>query len=126
LSIAFLNANGEAARGAVYLVFFDWDKSNITPEGLQVIQLAVAEWKAGNGKIIVDGFTDGAALTPFNVKVSVQRAQTVAATLVKFGVSRGAILISDAYQRTGGQRVVTQFGVREPQNRRVEIRVSQG
>src|SRR5262252_1678937 len=43
----------------VYLVFFDWDKYNITPEGQQIIVLAANQYKAGGRVTLqVTGFTD--------------------------------------------------------------------
>jgi hypothetical protein len=49
----------------VFLVFFDWDKYNITPEGERIIELAAQQYKAGGSvKIQVNGYTDTRAPTP--------------------------------------------------------------
>src|SRR6516225_3891837 len=43
----------------VFLVFFDWDKYNITPEGEKIIELAAQQYKAGGSvKLQVTGYTD--------------------------------------------------------------------
>src|SRR5208282_3102447 len=43
----------------VFLVFFDWDKYNITPEGEKIIELAAQQYKAGGAvKLQVTGYTD--------------------------------------------------------------------
>ena len=43
----------------VYLVFFDWDKYNITPEGQQIIQLAANQYRSGGRVTLqVTGYTD--------------------------------------------------------------------
>lgn len=40
-------------------MFFDWDKYNITPEGMQVIQLAANQYKSGSSvRLQVTGYTD--------------------------------------------------------------------
>jgi hypothetical protein len=44
------------------LVFFDWDKYNITPKGMQVIQLAANQYKSGgSARLQVTGCTDSPA-----------------------------------------------------------------
>jgi hypothetical protein len=38
----------------VYLVFFDWEINNFTPEGMQLIQLAANQYKSG-GSVRLQG-----------------------------------------------------------------------
>src|SRR5262249_58823780 len=55
----------------VYLVFFDWDKYNITPEGQQIIVLAANQYKAGGRvQIQVNGYTDTTGSFGYNHRLS--------------------------------------------------------
>lgn len=70
-------------------------------------------------RIEVNGYTDTSGTTRYNQGLSVRRAEAVAAELVRDGIPRNVISI----QGFGDARllVATAPGVREPQNRRVEI-----
>jgi outer membrane protein OmpA-like peptidoglycan-associated protein len=106
------------ARG--YLVFFDWDKATLTPRAQQIIQEAAANsTRVAYTQIQVNGYTDTSGTPQYNQGLSIRRAQAVAAELVKDGVPKAAIAI----QGFGETHllVATGPGVREPQNRRVEI-----
>ncbi len=104
----------------VYLVFFDWDKYNITPEGLQIIQLAANQYKSGGRVTLqVTGYTDTTGSAGYNQRLSERRANAVAAALERLGVPRSDMVV--AGRGMNDLRVPTPPGVREPQNRRVEI-----
>jgi|HubBroStandDraft_1064217.scaffolds.fasta_scaffold60102_1 OOP family OmpA-OmpF porin len=103
-----------------YLVFFDWDKATLTPRAQQIISEAAANsTKVKYTQIQVNGYTDTSGTPQYNQGLSIRRAQAVAAELVKDGVPKGAIAI----QGFGETHLLvpTGPGVREPQNRRVEI-----
>jgi outer membrane protein OmpA-like peptidoglycan-associated protein len=102
------------------LVFFDWDKYNITPEGMQVIQLAANQYKSGGSvRLQVTGYTDLSGSAGYNQRLSERRANAVAAALERLGVQRSDMTV--AGRGMNDPRVPTPVGVREPQNRRVEI-----
>jgi len=108
----------EAAR--TYLVFFDWDRADLTDRARQVIvEAAQATTRVQVTRIQVNGYTDLSGTARYNQGLSVRRAQNVANELVRLGVPRSAISV----QGFGKTRplVPTADGVREPQNRRVEI-----
>ena len=103
-----------------YLVFFDWDRADLTDRARQIIaEAANATTRTSVTRIMVSGHTDTTGTARYNQGLSVRRAQNVAAELVRLGVPRGAITT----QGFGFSRplVSTGPGVREPQNRRVEI-----
>jgi len=67
----------------------------------------------------VNGYTDTSGSAAYNQTLSLRRAENVAAELVRDGVPRATIAI-----RGFGEThllIPTGPGVREPQNRRVEI-----
>jgi len=104
----------------VYLVFFDWDKYNITPEGQQIIQLAANQYHSGGHVTLqVTGYTDTTGSAGYNQRLSERRANAVAAALERLGVPRSDMVV--AGRGMNDLRVPTPPGVREPQNRRVEI-----
>src|SRR6516225_5574042 len=63
----------------VFLVFFDWDKYNITPEGEKIIELAAQQYKAGGSvRLQVTGYTDTSGSYAYNQRLSERRANAVA------------------------------------------------
>ncbi len=104
----------------VFLVFFDWDKYSITPEGMQILQQAAAAFRAGGAvQIQVTGYTDRSGSPGYNQRLSERRANAVATALAGLGVPRQQMIVSGRGENDN--RVPTADGVREPQNRRVEI-----
>ena len=92
----------------------------VTDRARQVVAAAAqATTRTQVTRIEVSGNTDTTGTASYNQGLSVRRAQNVAAELVRLGVPRGAITT----QGFGFSRplVSTGPGVREPQNRRVEI-----
>ena len=109
-----------AAAARSYLVFFDWDKATLTDRARQIIREAADNsTHVQYTRIEVNGYTDTSGTPRYNQGLSVRRAQAVAGELVRDGVPAAAISI-----RGFGETnllVPTGPGVREPQNRRVEI-----
>jgi OmpA-OmpF porin, OOP family len=104
----------------VFLVFFDWDRDTITPDGMRIVQQAAEAFRAGAPvQIQVTGYTDASGSAGYNQRLSERRANNVANALARFGVPRQAMVVSG--RGKNDQRVPTADGVREPQNRRVEI-----
>ena len=111
-----------AATSRSYLVFFDWDKANLTERARGIIKdAAVNSTKVAYTKIDVNGNADTSGTKAYNQGLSMRRAQAVAAELVKDGVPKAAIAIT----ASGDTHLLvpTGPGVREPQNRRVEINI---
>jgi outer membrane protein OmpA-like peptidoglycan-associated protein len=109
-----------AAPARSYLVFFDWDKATLTDRARQIVaDAAAASARIATTRIETNGYTDTSGTPVYNQALSMRRAQAVAAELVKDGVPRGIISIQ-GFGETH-PLVPTAAGVREPQNRRVEI-----
>lgn len=108
------------AAKQTFLVFFEFDRASLTRDGQKVVDEAAAAYKKeGHASVSVAGYTDLAGTQAYNLRLSRRRADVVRAALVKDGVPAGVIDVS-AYGKEH-PRVPTANGVREPQNRRVEI-----
>ena len=104
----------------LFLVFFDWDRDTITPEGMAVIRQAADAYRAGGSvQLMVTGYTDRSGSPGYNQRLSERRAGNVATALARLGVPRSDMAVSG--RGKNDLRVPTADGVREPQNRRVEI-----
>ncbi len=103
-----------------YLVFFDWDRADLTARARQIIAEAANNANAAKvTRIEVDGHADRSGTPAYNQKLSLRRADNVAAELVRLGIPKSEIDVM-AFGDTH-PLVPTAAGVREPQNRRVEI-----
>ena len=108
------------AAPKVFIVFFDWDKSTITPEGMGIIQQAANAYKSGAPvQLQVTGYTDRSGSPGYNQRLSERRANNVARALAALGVPKDQMIVGGRGENDN--RVPTADGVREPQNRRVEI-----
>jgi OmpA-OmpF porin, OOP family len=104
----------------VFLVFFDWDRDTVTSEGRAVIQQAATVFRSGAPvQIQVTGYTDRSGSPGYNQRLSERRANNVAKVLAGMGVPQSQMAVSGRGENDN--RVPTANGVREPQNRRVEI-----
>jgi outer membrane protein OmpA-like peptidoglycan-associated protein len=103
----------------VFIVFFEFDKSALTADGKKVVDAAAAAFKSGKSGVAIAGYTDLSGAQKYNLALSKRRADTVKAALAKDGVPASAI--DEKWFGKENPRVPTADGVREPQNRRVEI-----
>jgi outer membrane protein OmpA-like peptidoglycan-associated protein len=103
----------------MFIVFFEFDKSTLTADGRRVVDAAAAAFKAGKSSVAIAGYTDLAGTQQYNLALSKRRADRVKAALVQDGVVASAI--TESWHGKENPRVPTADGVREPQNRRVEI-----
>src|SRR5262249_4615806 len=104
----------------IFLVFFDWDRADITPAGMEVLRQAANAYKAGGSvRLQVTGYTDLSGSPSYNQRLSGRRANNVANALANLGVTRSDMAVTGRGEND--PRVPTLQGVREPQNRRVEI-----
>jgi OOP family OmpA-OmpF porin len=85
-----------------------------------IVQQAAAAYKAGGSvQIQVTGYTDRSGSPGYNQRLSERRATSVAKVLAGMGVPQNQMAVSGHGENDN--RVPTADGVREPQNRRVEI-----
>src|SRR5204862_7881416 len=109
-----------AAAAPSFMVFFDWDRSDLSAQALQTLrQVAAAYKQRGSARVTATGHADRSGPESYNMALSLRRASAVKDALVREGVPATAI---NVIGRGESQPLVqTADGVREPQNRRVEI-----
>jgi len=125
LGIAYLQlgaASPAAAMAQTFVVYFNFNKSDLTADGQKVVDNAVAYYKkTGALKVAVAGYTDTSGTAAYNMGLSHRRADTVRAALIKGGVP--AAKISTAWYGKTNLAVPTPDGVKEPRNRRATIAI---
>lgn len=103
-----------------YLVFFDWDRSDITSDARTILQQAAANIKKDRvTRIEATGHADLSGTKRYNLGLSQLRAQSVQAELIGLGISANQIVTQ--WKGELEPLIPTADGIREPQNRRVEI-----
>ena len=103
-------------------VHFDFDKSNIRPDAVPVLDEAVRILKEqGSVNVVVEGHTDGIGTEAYNLKLSRRRADAVRKYLVSHGIADRRIK-TEGY---GKSRPVASNDTEDgrAQNRRVELHV---
>jgi OOP family OmpA-OmpF porin len=103
-----------------FIVFFGYNKCNITAEADAVLSEAAAAAKSGgSASVRIVGHTDTSGSNAYNQKLSECRANAAKTNLVGKGVSEGSISASGKGEAE--LMVQTGDGVKEPQNRRATI-----
>lgn len=103
-----------------FIVFFDFDKIDLSPVSQDTIRRAAAAYKSkGGAQVNTSGHTDTVGTGPYNMALSQRRVDQVKAALIQEGVKESDISVV-ALGKTQPM-VPTGDGVRERQNRRVEI-----
>ncbi len=115
-----------ACRGSIesgFVAYFGFNETNITDRARQTLDAVVAAVnKLGTTALSVVGHADTVGSTAYNQGLSEARANRVADELIARGVPAGAMTLAG---RSENQPAVdTGDNVREPQNRRVEIVLS--
>ena len=103
-----------------YVVFFDFDKAELTDQAKVV--LANAARDADSAKIMrvfTSGHTDRAGAATYNDALAKMRVEAVAKYLITSGIDKGKLLTADYGENR--PQVATPDGQVEPKNRRVEI-----
>jgi len=102
------------------MLFFDWGKLEIRGEDKALLDKVAEQWaERPSARILITGHSDRSGPSAVNLRTSKRRAQTVHDYLAAHGVAASAMTL----QAYGEQQPVveTEDGVREVQNRRVEV-----
>ncbi|MDQ3139155.1 MAG: OmpA family protein [Pseudomonadota bacterium] len=116
-----LPAHGQDEPGAApVLVFFDWGKPEIGGDAAAVLDAVAASVRATPAlRLRLSGHSDRSGGTTGNRRSASRRADAVAAYLAERGVPRRTMTLASFGEEQ--PLIPTEDGVREPQNRRVEI-----
>jgi OmpA-OmpF porin, OOP family len=113
---------GQPMAAQEYRVYFEFNKSNLTPDALRILRQVTERAKADpKMRLLLVGHADRAGSDTYNVGLSHRRADAVRAQLHRDGVASGQL-----DERWVGERqplVPTPDGVREPRNRVVVITI---
>lgn len=108
----------------IYIVYFDWDRSDIRPDAAAVIADVVVDAATlGAPPISVTGHTDLSGSAEYNMGLSLRRADSVRDALIAGGVMPDQITTAGRGEEEPA--VPTADGVREQANRRAEIIIQQ-
>lgn len=109
-------------------IYFDWDSANLTPQAMstlqqfadqQLPQLNFLRSFCGLSKVVVAGHTDTERSPQYAIGLTQRRAQAVVDALATLGFPSDSMV---AIGKGSSELLVpTAQGVREPQNRRVEV-----
>lgn len=102
------------------LVFFDWGKGELSNDAKMSLDKLAERYVAAPRPMTIDGHSDKSGARTGNLVSSRNRAEVVRDYLVVKGVPVSAMTVR-AYGETW-PIIATEDGVREVQNRRVEVR----
>lgn len=106
-----------------FIVYFEFDRSNLTPEAVSRIDRAVEDAKSCNYNVVnVEGHADKSGNPRYNIGLSQRRAGIVRDQMVSRGVDASLISL-DAFGEAR-PAVDTPDGRKEPLNRRTEVRIT--
>ena len=106
-----------------FTVYFDYDKSNLTPQASTLIREAASRALENDIEtVVVAGNTDTSGGSAYNQALSERRARAVRDGLIANGVPADRIRL-EAFGETNLAKA-TADGVREPLNRRADVVIS--
>lgn len=73
--------------GESLALYFDFDESALTPRSERQLQIVAEILRESKGKLDIAGHTDDRGTEEYNLKLSEQRAASVQAVLIKYGVA---------------------------------------
>ena len=106
-------------KNILQIIYFDFDKSNLTNVSLNEIKNFVNINKKKINKFIIVGHTDTMGTNEYNMKLSIERAEVVKDILLKIGIKQENISILGKGENE--LSVKTEDEVSHPANRRAEI-----
>ncbi len=109
-----------APEEAMYLVFFNWDSTDLSSGAKSVLD-AIAQEVSENPpeQIIIDGHADTSGTKEYNKRLALKRAEAVQKALSQRGVGESLMVVESSGEEE--LLVETSDNVREPANRRVNI-----
>lgn len=130
---AFVSAHSATAQNesepvcvaGPFMIFFDSGADEITPQGAAILDNTASAYQTcGQAQVMIAGHTDRNGSDDYNIGLSQRMAANVRSYLAGRGIPDG-VITTEAYGESRPM-VETADGVREPQNRRVEIAFGPG
>jgi len=110
----------DAGSPSEFIIFFGHNKAELTPAAMDVVREAASAAKEdGIANVKLVGHADRSGSDTYNQSLSLRRANAVKSALVREGVTESTIVVDGRGE--SDPMVPTADGVREPQNRRVNI-----
>ncbi len=106
---------------AAFMVFFDWDRHDLTQSAQDVLEALTGELKARKDvkQVVVVGHADTSGPEKYNMKLSMKRADAVRGAIISRGYPPQQIR-TEARGETD-LLIKTPDNVRQPENRRAQI-----
>ena len=106
---------------ATFLVFFDWDKHNLSNSANDVLSAVSKEIKDRDdvNQIVIIGHTDTSGSDRYNKKLSIRRGNAVRKNFLSHGFPSQKIRVEGRGEKD--LLINTPDNVREPENRRAQI-----
>ena len=120
LMLAAASAPAQWGDEGPALIFFDWGKSELSGDAKANLDKVAGLYRQTPRPMTIDGHSDRSGASPSNLASSRRRAGIARDYLAALGVPQSAMTL-----RAYGESwpiIATADGVREVQNRRVEIR----
>ena len=115
---------GSATSAAHFVVYFAFDKSDLSPTAKRVIRDAIAQAKRqGAKRVDLTGHADRSGEVPYNQNLSMDRARAVAAAMKSAGIEESVVSLAGMGENMPA--VPTADGVRDHRNRRVVIQIAE-
>lgn len=107
------------------LVFFDWNDASLAPEATDLLDAIADRINASSDAVVsITGHADRSGPAAYNLRLSERRAMNVRDALEIRGVPETRMTVD--WRGEEAPRVPTDDGVREPENRRVELEATGG
>lgn len=104
-----------------YMVFFDWDRYNLTQDAKGILANLAAKVKGKpTAAFQIVGHADRSGPDDYNMRLSKRRTESVVSELKRLGVKGNVQML---WKGESDPLVPTPDGIREPQNRRAEIKI---
>lgn len=120
MALVAASASAQTAAPGVRYVFFDWGKSELTRDAQAELDGVAADYAKSPRHLVLGAHSDRSGPSAANLASSKHRGLIVRDYLIGKGVPDSAITVN-AYGETM-PLIPTEDGVREVQNRRVEVR----
>lgn len=109
------------AQQATFIVFFDWDKHNLSQSAYAVLDAVAKEVKGRQDfkQIVIVGHTDTSGSEKYNDRLSFKRGNAVRDNLISAGYPADKIRVEGRGEKE--LLVSTPDNIRQPENRRAQI-----